>query len=84
MQRKTFSFTDEKVLKHLDGMEKGEMSRYVQRLIREDIKGGRDTVTKEDVVRMIREYGVRIDDVPKKKEDKEIRSAVKNMLGITG
>jgi hypothetical protein len=33
---------------------------------------------------MIREYGVRIDDVPKKKEDKEIRSAVKNMLGITG
>jgi predicted class III extradiol MEMO1 family dioxygenase len=61
MVRKTFSFTDMEVIKWLEGMDKGEMSRYIQRLIREDMRGSKDGsvgLSRDDVIKIIKEFGV--------------------------
>jgi hypothetical protein len=55
MIRKTFSFTDKEVLEYLGKMDKGEVSRYVSRLIREDMKKER-VLTRDDVIKLIKEY----------------------------
>jgi hypothetical protein len=77
--RKTFSIVDEDVLKFLSGMEKGEMSRYVTRLIKEDMKKDKCGLSRDDVIRLIREYsGVEREN----RKDNKVVNAAKNLVNL--
>ena len=57
MVRKTFSICDSEVLKWLGSMEKGLQSKYITRLVREDMGKNRGVLSRDDVIRLIKEYG---------------------------
>lgn len=58
MVRKTFSFTDKEVLEWIAGMRKGEVSGYIQELIKEDMKKekGKNGVDRNEVIKILQEY----------------------------
>jgi hypothetical protein len=77
--RKTFSIVDVDVIKFLESMERGEMSRYVTRLIREDMKRDKCGLSRDEVIKLIREYG----GVEREsKEDNKVVSAAKNLINL--
>ena len=83
--RKTFSIIDEEVLRFLSGMEKGEMSRYVTRLIKEDInrcKEDKRVLNRDDVIRLIQEYGGRTKVEKVDRKDNKVVSAAKNLINL--
>jgi hypothetical protein len=78
MVRKTFSIVDEDVLRYLDSMEKGEMSRYVSRLIKEDMKRDKG-ITRDEVIRLIQEYGGKVEVT---KKDSKVINAARNLISL--
>jgi hypothetical protein len=70
------------VVKWLENMDKGEMSRYIQILIREDMKGHKEGLTREDVIKIIREFGSWFKNGSKDKveNDEKLKKAVKGLM----
>jgi hypothetical protein len=69
-------------VKWLENMDKGEMSRYIQILIREDMKGHKEGLTREDVIKIIREFGSWFENGSKDKveNDEKLKKAVKGLM----
>lgn len=72
MVRKTFSFTNQEVINHLNKMDKGTVSKYLESLVLKDIKNKVEYVTKDEVIKLIKEYGSKIEKVDNEVKNKAI------------
>lgn len=78
--RKTFEIKDKAILEHLS--KQPNQTRYIIDLIRKDMQG-QETLTKEMVIQIIKEYLRDYKSVDAAK-DEQIEHSVKNILGMFG